>query len=185
MKLRAVGDLLSDQIVKFREWSKEWEAACISNAPADFDRASQAIFAAYKISQKGRRAFWTFQPKVILRMGSPFGAALGGLMALDMLKSLGTDAPSPQIEDQVRLNISALLQNNEQKKVDIDIAVLWQNLGIHRNRFQTSPVRWLDHLCSKSVEMRVSPYLRSYLNRHGLWGGGFVNGIEIRLSVRL
>jgi hypothetical protein len=85
--------LTPDQQSHFAEWSKRWIDIGLSTEPADFDAATEAALRAYKLCNLNK-------PMVVLRMGSPFGATVGGAMAWMMLRELGAQVWS-QVESQV------------------------------------------------------------------------------------
>jgi hypothetical protein len=67
------------QAARFGEWTKKWIEIGLSTAPADFGKATEAALKAYAICNLGR-------PMIILRMGSPYGATVGGAMACLLLR---------------------------------------------------------------------------------------------------
>lgn len=87
--------LTPEQAARFEEWSKQWIEIGLSTAPADFDTATDAALRAYKLANLER-------PMVILRMSSPYGATLGGALALQLLRSMGDKAVRDQVRDQLR-----------------------------------------------------------------------------------
>ena len=67
--------LTSEQTTRFGEWRRKWIGIGLSTEPADFEAASAAALACYDLIGRKR-------PTVILRMGSPFGACIGGPLAI-------------------------------------------------------------------------------------------------------
>ena len=80
------------QKAKFGEWAKQWIDIGLSTEPADFDKATAAALRAYEAANLKR-------PMIVLRMGSPFGATVGGTLAWMMLKKIKDD---PSIRDSIR-----------------------------------------------------------------------------------
>ena len=100
--------LTSEQTTRFGEWRRKWIGIGLSTEPADFEAASAAALACYDLIGRKR-------PTVILRMGSPFGACIGGPLAIAVLKGL---ALRGQVEQQVRQQVG---QQVEQQ--------VWQQVG--------------------------------------------------------
>jgi hypothetical protein len=79
-----VREITWEQERQISAWAERWAAIGLSTEPADFDRATEAALKAYQLCNLGR-------PAVILRMGSPYGAIVGGVAAwmylLEMIRS--------------------------------------------------------------------------------------------------
>jgi hypothetical protein len=79
-----VSEITKEQERQIPAWVEKWAAVGLSTEPADFDRATEAALKAYQLCNLGR-------PAVILRMGSPYGAVVGGVAAwmylLEMIRS--------------------------------------------------------------------------------------------------
>ena len=82
--------LTSEQTTRFGEWRRKWIGIGLSTEPADFEAASAAALACYDLIGRKR-------PTVILRMGSPFGACIGGPLAI----ALRGQQVEEQVEEQV------------------------------------------------------------------------------------
>jgi len=93
-----ITELTPAQIARFGEWVEKWTAIALSTEPADFDRATAAALRAYELINFQR-------PMVILRMGSPFGAAFGGALARAMLRNLGS--ARSELKSRVRSKIES------------------------------------------------------------------------------
>jgi len=90
----------SEQTAKFAEWSKKWIEIGLSTEPADFDLAIDAALRAYKICNLKK-------PMIILRMGSPYAATVGGVLAYMYLKEIGA-----QVGIQVQSQVESQVNNN-------------------------------------------------------------------------
>ncbi len=98
-----------EQSARFAEWSKQWIEIGLSTEPADFDRATAAALEAYRICNLKK-------PIVVLRMGSPFAATVGGAMAWAMLREFFGSQVWSQVWSQVgSLNLNFISEgvNND------------------------------------------------------------------------
>jgi hypothetical protein len=93
---KRIDTLTEEQQSRFKEWAQKWIQIGLSTEPADFDAASEAALKAYALCNLKK-------PVVILRMGSPYAATIGGALAWSMLK----DLKFPQVRDQVRAQVRA------------------------------------------------------------------------------
>lgn len=59
------------QAAMFGEWARKWIDIGLSTVPANFEVAEKAALMAYKLCNLEK-------PQIILHMGSPYGAILGG-----------------------------------------------------------------------------------------------------------
>lgn len=80
--MKTITELTPEQTARFPEWVEKWVAIGLSTEPADFDKAHAAALKAYAACNLEA-------PKVVLRMGSPYGATLGGAIANVVLKYQG------------------------------------------------------------------------------------------------
>ena len=99
--------LTSEQTTRFGEWRRKWIGIGLSTEPADFEAASAAALACYDLIGRKR-------PTVILRMGSPFGACIGGPLAIAVLKGL---ALRGQVEQQVRQQVGQQVEQQVRQQV--------------------------------------------------------------------
>src|SRR5688500_20382768 len=74
-----IDKLTEEQIARFPEWVEKWVKIGLSTEPANFDEAEAGVRGCY-------RAAGLAEPKVVLRMGSPLGAVLGGCYAVMLLR---------------------------------------------------------------------------------------------------
>ena len=99
--MREITEITPAQVARFGEWTRKWIEIGLSTEPADFDRATAAALEAYKLADLAR-------PMVVLRMGSPYAACIGGAMALAMLREIaGNKKKTKQVEAQVRAQVQA------------------------------------------------------------------------------
>ena len=83
-----ITELTPSQKARFGEWTKKWIDIGLSVEPADFDAATGAALKAYALCNLGK-------PMVILRMGSPYGATMGGALAWALLREAGSQVWRP------------------------------------------------------------------------------------------
>ena len=108
--------LTSEQTTRFGEWRRKWIGIGLSTEPADFEAASAAALACYDLIGRKR-------PTVILRMGSPFGACIGGPLAIAVLKGR---ALRGQGEQQVRQQVEQQVGQQVEEQVEEQV---WQQVG--------------------------------------------------------
>ena len=93
--MERIYSLTPDQQAKLSEWTKRWIEIGLSTDPADFDSATEAALRGYKLANHGR-------PMVILRMGSPYAATVGGAIAWVLLRKIFGSNVDAKVRDQVR-----------------------------------------------------------------------------------
>ena len=101
--MKKITEITPKQAARFSEWTERWIKIGLSTEPADFDCATAAALRAYKLVGLKR-------PMVILRMGSPYAAVLGGTIAWAMLregKAQVRDQVGAQVWDQVGAQVWA------------------------------------------------------------------------------
>ncbi|HSV48341.1 MAG TPA: hypothetical protein VLJ58_21310 [Ramlibacter sp.] len=101
--------LTPEQAARFADWTKQWIEIGLSTEPADFDAATEAALRAYKLANLEK-------PMVVLRMGSPYGATLGGTIAWAMLRELGAQVES-QVWSQVRSQVESQVGSQVESQV--------------------------------------------------------------------
>ena len=89
-------ELTDAQIKRIPEWVAKWAAIGLSTEPANFDAAEQAARICYAVAKLK-------PPRVVLRMSSPYGAVMGGVLAEELLK-LGGEKIS-QVQQQVEQQV--------------------------------------------------------------------------------
>ena len=92
--------ITNDQRARFPEWVEKWIQLGLSTEPADFDRATAAALRAYELCNLGR-------PSVVLRMGSPYSATLGGILAWGFLRAFAKEGVGSQVESQVESQVGS------------------------------------------------------------------------------
>ena len=86
--------LTPEQEAQIPGWVKKWVDIGLSTEPADFEAATEAALKAYALCNLKK-------PMVVLRMGSPYAATVGGALAWQMLRSLRPDQVRAQVRAQV------------------------------------------------------------------------------------
>lgn len=86
--------LTPEQEAHIPEWVDKWVKIGLSTEPADFDLAEKAALRGYELASLRK-------PSVILRMGSPYSAVLGGALAVLMLDKKIQSNIGSQVESQV------------------------------------------------------------------------------------
>ena len=100
-----IDKITPEQTAKFGEWAKKWIDIGLSTEPADFDKATAAALRAYELANLKR-------PMIILRMGSPYGATLGGALAWAMLKEL------PDMQSKVWSEVGSKVESKVESEVE-------------------------------------------------------------------
>jgi hypothetical protein len=99
---KKITKITPEQAALFPEWVKRYVEIGLSTEPADFERATEAALKAYKLCNLDK-------PVVVLRMGSPYAATLGGILAWGMLRAMKDkkvwDQVGGQVWDQVRSQV--------------------------------------------------------------------------------
>ena len=96
-----IDTMTAEQAARMPEFAQRWIDIGLSTEPADFDRATDAALRAYQLCNLER-------PMVILRMSSPYGATLGGILAWVLLRGLARSCGpqvGAQVGDQVRAQV--------------------------------------------------------------------------------
>jgi len=101
--LTKITSLTDAQKARFGEWSERWIQIGLSTEPADFEAATEAALNGYKLANHSR-------PTIILRMGSPYAATVGGAMAWMMLRTLFKEGIGDQVRDQVGAQVGEVGQ---------------------------------------------------------------------------
>ncbi|MCA9334460.1 hypothetical protein KC963_05410, partial [Candidatus Saccharibacteria bacterium] len=99
--MKKIESITNEQLAQCRLWVEKWVAIGLSTEPADFNRAESAVRKCYNL-------IGADQPKLILRVGSPYAAHLAGPLGIYLLSVLGfcqndcLDHVGDQVGDQVR-----------------------------------------------------------------------------------
>ena len=91
---KQINKLTDEQIAQMPAWVNKWAEIGLSTEPADFDKATDAALKAYALCNLEK-------PMVILRVGSPMAATLGGAYAWMLLNTIFKDQVWDQVVDQV------------------------------------------------------------------------------------
>lgn len=81
-----INSLTEEQIARFPQWVDKWVKISLSCEPADFETASAAVCKLYELVRKKR--------PVVLRMSSPYGAVIGGVMGQLFVKGVRSQVRS-------------------------------------------------------------------------------------------
>src|SRR5436190_11352756 len=101
--MKKIEKLTQDQEEKIPEWVEKYIQIGLSTEPADFEKATNSALKAYELLNLNK-------PMIILRMGSPYAATIGGAMAFSILKNIGAqvrDQVGDQVWDQVGAQVGA------------------------------------------------------------------------------
>jgi hypothetical protein len=112
-----INSITPAQAARFGEWSRKWIETGLSTAPADFDKAQAAALEAYKLCNLDK-------PMIVLRLGSPFAATVGGAIAVLMLNELFSKKSQvrSQVESQVRSQVESQVRSQVGSQV-------WSQVG--------------------------------------------------------
>ena len=132
------------QAARFGEFARHWVEIGLSTEPADFDLATDAALRAYKFCNLSR-------PMVILRMGSPYAATLGGAIAWAMLRELAKNGGQQvwslvwsQVGSQVRSQVESQVRSQVWSGVSNDRGgALWASWCAHI-AFMRDVLGWSD-----------------------------------------
>ena len=97
--MKKVAKLTDEQESRIPEWGKKWVNMGLSTEPADFDKAIAAAKKAYSLCGLD-------QPLIILKVGSPYAAIIGGVMAYEMLKAGYSNNWKRGVEEKSLINKS-------------------------------------------------------------------------------
>ena len=98
------------QTARFGEWSKKWVNIGLSTAPANFESAEVAALKIYDLLKLER-------PLVVLRLSSPYGAVVGGVLALEVLKKLKIKKVWSQVGSQVGSQVRSQVESQVESQV--------------------------------------------------------------------
>ena len=104
-----IDTMTAEQAARMPEFAQRWIDIGLSTEPADFDRATDAALRAYQLCNLER-------PMVILRMSSPYGATLGGILAWVLLRGLARSC-GPQVGAQVGDQVWAQVRDQVRAQV--------------------------------------------------------------------
>ena len=125
-----------EQTARFGEWARKWIEIGLSTEPADFDKATEAALRGYKLANLER-------PMIVLRMGSPFGACLGGALAWGFLREFSDKKTRAKLGSQVWSQVGSQVWSQVRSQV-------WSQV---------------------ESQVRSAAYNNSYMGQ--LWGAGW------------
>ena len=109
-----IDTMTAEQAARMPEFAQRWIDIGLSTEPADFDRATDAALRAYKLCNLER-------PMVILRMSSPYGATLGGILAWALLRELAAGEVRSQVESQVGSQVGSQVRSQVRSQVESQV----------------------------------------------------------------
>jgi hypothetical protein len=115
---KRIDKLTDEQQSRFQAWSNRWIEIGLSTAPADFDAATEAALKAYKLCNLAK-------PTVILRMGSPYAATVGGAYAWLLLKEVFKQQVGQQVGQQVEQQVGQQVRQQVGQQVGQQV---WQQV---------------------------------------------------------
>ena len=151
--------LTSEQTTRFGEWRRKWIGIGLSTEPADFEAASAAALACYDLIGRKR-------PTVILRMGSPFGACIGGPLAIAVLKGL---ALRGQVEQQVRQQVGQQVEQQVWQQVRQQVGQQVEQQVEQQVWQQVEQQVWQQ--VRQQVRQQVGDAVWNNSSSYGLWAG--------------
>ncbi len=130
---KRITTLTPEQTARIPEWVEKWVAIGLSTEPADFDRATAAALACYDAAGLRR-------PRLVLRMGSPLAAVVGGVLGANRSKASVDNTDGREVLSHVRSDVLRKIwsevegQVANQAKIWIAKEVsnqLWRHVGDH------------------------------------------------------
>ena len=106
-----IKSMTKEQAARMPEWAAKWVEIGLSTAPADFDAATEAALKAYKLCNLEH-------PMIVLRMGSPMAATIGGIYAWEILRNL---AKNGKVESQVRSQVWSQVWSQVRSQVESQV----------------------------------------------------------------
>ncbi len=119
-----ITQLTDAQKARFGEWAENWIRIGLSTEPADFEAATEAALKGYALCNLSR-------PMVVLRMGSPYAATVGGALAWALLRAVRSQVRS-QVWSQVRSQVWSQVRSQVESQVwsqvrsQVESQVWWQ-----------------------------------------------------------
>ena len=156
--------LTTDQKSRFAEWTKKWVDIGLSTDPADFDAATEAALKSYRLANLNK-------PMVILRMGSPYSASIGGAMAWMILRVLFKD----QVWDQVGAQVRAQVVEQVGAQVRAQVVAQVRAQVVDQVWDQVGAQVW------DQVRAQAWDQAKEGVNNYGydaLWGTGFASWVS-------
>jgi hypothetical protein len=108
--MKKITEITEAQKARFPEFIKKWIDIGLSTEPADFDKATNAALRAYELCNLKK-------PMVILRMGSPYAATIGGALAVVILREYFKDKSLSQVRSQVWSQVWSQVESQVRSQV--------------------------------------------------------------------
>ena len=119
---KKITKITPEQAARFGEWAKKWIDIGLTTEPADFDAATEAALKVYELCNLSK-------PMVVLRMGSPYAATLGGAIAGVALRKFA-DGISPQVGSQVGSQVWSQVEAQVESQVEAQVrSQVWSQVG--------------------------------------------------------
>lgn len=117
---KKITTLTDAQMARMPEWVDKWVAIGLSTEPANFEEAEKGVRGCYESAGLA-------QPTVVLRMSSPYGAVVGGAMAVLLL---GGKNLRSQVDSQIWSQVEAQVQSQIGSQVESQVwAPVWTQVG--------------------------------------------------------
>ena len=114
--MKKIKQLTPDQIARFPEWSEKWLKIGLSTERADWATAEAGVRGCYDTAKLK-------QPIIILRMGSPLAATLGGIYGVALS---GSKKLHSQVESQVGSQVWSQVGSQVESQVGSQV---WSQVG--------------------------------------------------------
>jgi len=153
---KRIDKLTPEQTARFGEWTENWVKIGLSTEPADFDRATAAALKAYEAANLKR-------PMVILRMGSPYAATLGGALAWMYLQELSKKVKLPKVRSQVESQVWSQVGSQVESQVESQVrSQVWSQVGSQvRSQVWSQVGSQVESQVGSQVESQVWSQVRS------------------------
>jgi uncharacterized protein DUF6745 len=135
------------------EWVDKWVKVGLSTEPANWAKAEEAARSCYRITGLA-------QPAVVLRLGSPFAATYGGILAVGLLGRSQVEAQvRSQVESQVRSQVELQLASQVLSQIKSQV---WMQVELQIRSQVESQIR-------SQVESQVQSQIRSQIKSSQVW----------------
>lgn len=171
-KAKKITKITDAQRARFPEWSEKWMKIGLSTERADFDAAEVAVLKAYEMC--GLKP-----PKVVLRVGSPYSATLGGVLAWSMMTKMPEAFAAS--EKKVKSGLSAAIQgkiNDAAREVPSAIA----ELPIDNGAIAAAHRAILDGLTARAGTLRNTSFSMASVENGHLIGNNITNDVASEVT---
>ena len=121
--MKKIKQLTPDQIARFPEWSEKWLKIGLSTERADWATAEAGVRGCYDTAKLK-------QPIIILRMGSPLAATLGGIYGVALS---GSKKLHSQVESQVGSQVWSQVESQVESQVGSQVGSQVERI-VHQHR---------------------------------------------------